>query len=325
VLARRQPGSAFKPLTYALALGLRDGDAPRFTAASTVPNGWRRFEPTGWSPRNVGGRYTPTSTLADGLASSHNVATASLLELAGGPDALVALAGRVGFDTGAFPRELGLALGQAEVTVWEMARWVGVVAAGGRSISASPVVSAIDAAGRERWPGDEAGAAVLDPGVAALVRELMGLVVTQGTGGAVRGRGGFAGYDGPIWGKTGTSDDEKDLWFVGGTPDVAGALWLGYDEPTRIGAAASDFSAPLFGWWMREVHEGLPRRRDFGGPELERRWVCALTGKVAMEGCRGINAPFLPGTAPPPLACEGGHPPEDVQPADHVSPWDVPP
>lgn len=322
VMARRQPGSAFKPLTYALALGLRDGDGPRFTASSTVPNHWRRFEPSGWSPRNVGGRYSPTSTLADGVASSHNVATASLLELSGGPEALVKLAARVGFDTRNFPLELGLALGQAEVSVLEMARWVGVVSAGGRRVTASPVVSAVDASGRERWQPEASTEVVLDAGVAALVRELMGLVVTQGTGGAVRGRAGFAGYDGPIWGKTGTSDEEKDLWFVGGTPDVAGALWLGYDEPTRIGAAASDFSAPLFGWWMRAVHEGLPRRADFGGPVVEHRWICAETGRVPVEGCRGVNAPFLPGTAPTAGLCVGGHEAVDGGVESHQSLWD---
>ncbi len=321
-LARRQPGSAFKPLTYALALTLKNGDGARFNTASTVPNHWRKFEPSGWTPRNVGGRYSATSTLADGVASSHNIATASLLELSGGPAALKLLAADVGFTTTAFPDELGLALGQAEVSVLEMGRWVGLVGAGGKRVSGSPVRLATDAGGTERVVAQPPSDVVLDSGVNALVRELMGLVVTQGTGGGVRGRAGFAGYDGLLWGKTGTSDDEHDLWFVGGTPEFVGALWLGYDEPTRIGASASDFSAPLFGWWMRAAHEGLPRRSDVSGPVVERRWVCAETGLIPMAGCRGVNAPFLPGTGPRPGVCTTVHEPEEGGVDAHRSLWD---
>lgn len=307
--ARRQPGSAFKPVVYALAMGLLDQEGkPRFTPASTVPNSPRNFrEAPGWSPRNVAGEYSPTSALAMGLAWSQNIATASLLEAVGGPEVLIPFAARLGFDTTGWPHEYGLALGQAEVSVLELARFTGTVARGGELAPARPVIQAVDAAGRVRVPAAPPDEQVLTAEAAALTRDLMRLVVEYGTGGRARGTGGMAGYPGPMIGKTGTTDGERDLWFTGATAHYAGALWLGTDTPSRIGVSASDFAAPLWGWWLQATHQGLPWD-ELGGPTLERRGICTETGLLAGPSCRIIPGSFLPGTAPR-AACSLEHEP----------------
>ena len=311
--ARRQPGSAFKPLVYALAFNQPGEDGkPAFTAAHAVPNAPRTFENTGgWRPRNVGGEYSSTTCLANGLAWSQNIATASLLEECGGPGPLIELAGRLGFDTSSFPEEMGLALGQGEVTPLEMARFVATIIDGGQLADGSPVLRATDAAGRIRVAHQGPGDPVLSAEAAALTRDLMRLVIEFGTGGASRGGGGFPGYQGPAIGKTGTTDSEKDLWFVGGTPRYSGALWLGYDQPVRIGASASDLAAPLWGWWMRAVHEGLPAD-DFGGLKLEHRAICTISGKLSNGSCPLVPAPFLPDTGPK-ERCPNAHEPAPVK------------
>ncbi len=328
--ARRQPGSAFKPVVYAVAFDQTGPDGqPRLTAAHTVPNTTRRFANTdGWTPRNVGGEYTSTSTLAMGLAWSQNIATASLLEEVGGPSVLIPFAERIGFDTRRWRKEMGLALGQGEVTVLEMARFVAEVVNGGRYVTGRPVAVAVDPTGRVRVapapPGDE----VMTSEAAALTRDLMRLVVEYGTGGRARGTGGQAGYAGPCIGKTGTTDDELDLWFTGATPTYAGTLWVGYDQPRRIGSTASDFAAPLWGWWMRAVHEGL-LITEFGGPKLEHHAICTVSGRYGNETCRLIGAPFLPGTKPS-GTCSLVHPPpqpdevprEGVDEEEYRSLWD---
>ena len=325
--AMRQPGSSFKPLVYALAFTQTNPDgSPRFTAGSTEPNAPRVFKtPQGdWKPRNVGGEYSSTCALAQGLAWSQNIATASLLEDLGGPKPLIAFAQKLGFDTTHFPEEMGLALGQAEVTPLEMAQFAATVSGGGRKITGSPVYTAVDAAGRPRIAGPQPGEAVMTPEAAALTRELMRLVIDVGTGGAARGAGGEGGYPGPAMGKTGTTDGEKDLWFVGATPRYAMAVWIGYDQPAPLGVAASDLAAPLWGWWMRRstrYDEPLPTWPD--EPKLEHRYVCTVSGKAGNGTCRGINAPFLPGTAPK-GGCPIEHPPaaepeldENGLPIDH--------
>lgn len=297
--ARRQAGSAFKPVVYALALSRMDGDGmPLYKSSDVVQNGLRTFDGTeGWRPRNISGHYSKSRTLAYALPWSENVATASLLEELGGPRYLVDFAGRLGFDTHWLPEEMGLALGQGEVTPVEMATFAATIINGGRRATGSPVHSARDAAGQVRVGAIAPDRPVMTPEAAALTRELMRGVVEFGTGNPVRGAAGIHGYKGPAIGKTGTTDKELDLWFVGGTPYFASALWIGYDKPTPVGGSASDFAAPLWGWWMRAVHQDLPTK-EFEGPIIETHRICANTGKKPIPGCLSVLAPFLPGTAP---------------------------
>ena len=299
--ARRQAGSSFKPLVYALAFSRMDGDGmPLYTASDTVTNMRRTFENTdGWRPRNVGGKYTPTIPLAQALASSSNIGTASLLEELGGARHLVDFADRMGFEKRWLPEEMGLALGQGEVTPLEMASFSAAVINGGRKSTGSPVLMARDAAQQIPVGALAQERPVMSPEAAVLTRELMRGVVLSGTGGAIRGVNGVIGYTGEAIGKTGTTDNEYDLWFVGGTSHYASALWVGYDTPTTVGGSASEVAAPLWGWWMKAVQDGLPSR-SFDGPTFEYRRICTITGLRPQQGqgCKSIRAPFLPGTAP---------------------------
>ncbi len=305
---RRQSGSAIKPLVYGLAFSRVGPDGhPLLSTAHTLPNTPRTFPGThGWRPLNVGDDYSPTSTLAMGLAWSQNIVAASLLEEQGGPEALIDFARRLRFDTRGWPVEMGLALGQAEVSPLEMARMAATFARGGRLPEARTVFVARDASGWVRVgpPRDER---VTSEESAAIMRELMRLVTTYGTAYTVKGVAGQPGWSGPAMGKTGTSDDEKDLWFTGATPRYAGALWMGYETPARVGGTAGDLVAPLWGWWMRAVMDGLDPGA-FGGPVLERRAICTQTGLAGNPTCRLIGAPFLPGTAPR-GTCPLEHPP----------------
>jgi membrane peptidoglycan carboxypeptidase len=318
--AHRQPGSSFKPVVYALAFSTK-----KYTAASTQPNSPRDFlTPAGkWRPYNVSGEATATASLAEALAWSQNIATASLLDSLGGPKPLIDFAAKCGFDTSHFKAELGLALGQAEVTPMEMARFVALIANGGRRVEGTPILRAVDQRGVERIGPPQLGEAVLDPVAAALTRELMRLVVDYGTGGAIRGVAGEAGYAGPAIGKTGTTDSEKDLWFIGATPKVAAAVWLGFDLPARIGAAASDLAAPLWGWWIqRSTGDSAPWPDFPKNPTLVKQGICSETGKLPNEHCKVVLAPFEPGTVPKSTCTEVHEPSDDdtVKPA-HESLW----
>jgi membrane peptidoglycan carboxypeptidase len=310
--AFRQAGSAFKPLVYALAFGQppREDGSPRFTASSLEPNAPRVFhtEQGDWRPRNASHEYTPTATLADGLIWSRNIATASLLEELGGPRALIDFARSLGFSAERFPAEMGLALGQGEVTVLQMAQLAAAIGNGGWRVEGAPVVRVVDWRGRELVSPPERGPRVISSTAAALTRELMRQVIVAGTGGAAaRGLDGAPGYHGPAIGKTGTTDEERDVWFVGATPRHAAAVWLGRDEPEGLGHSASELAAPLWGWWMRR----LARRAPAGGfadeVELTHRWICASTGRLAGAACRPLRAPFLPGTEPK-ARCGQHHP-----------------
>ncbi|MBF0440925.1 MAG: transglycosylase domain-containing protein [Oligoflexales bacterium] len=309
VQSRRQPGSAFKPLVYALAFSQppRSDGKPRYTASNAESNTIRKFgsEAGEWSPRNVEGRYSDTASLAYGLALSQNIATASLLEELGGPKPLIDFAEKLGFDVSRYPDELGISLGQAEAAPMELAQFSATVANGGTLVKGTLIVRIVDAAGKTVYLQPEKRERVLSPEAATLTRELMRLVVDWGTGGAVRGAGGEGGYSGEVMGKTGTSDHERDLWFVGATPELAAVVWLGYDTPKSLAAAASDLAAPLWGWWMHSLTKHESKLPKFSNPvEIEHKMICRYTGKIAGPGCKGINAPFLKGTGPAEVCSE---------------------
>ena len=321
--ARRQPGSSFKPVVYAMAFAqLGEDGLPSWRAHHTVKNNRRVYPDTdGWMPRNISGDYSSTTSLAQGLAWSQNLAAASLLEDLGGPVPLIEFATTLGYETGHYPEEMGLSLGQGEVTPLEQARFVATVINGGYRVSGSPLVLVKDVSGAVRWNESAIEEQVLSTEAAALTLELMRLVILNGTGGGSRGAGGFAGYQGPSIGKTGTTDMEKDLWFIGGSPYFASALWLGYDQPQRIGGSASDLASPLWGWWMNALHKPLPDAEDFDMEvETTRRAICTITGRYSNGSCKIIGAPFLHEEKP-----EGGcgirHPPPDPEKKKYEGLW----
>ncbi|MFT5686488.1 MAG: penicillin-binding protein 1A [Myxococcota bacterium] len=203
----------------------------------------------------------------------------------------------------------------------EQARFVATVINGGYKVSGSPLVVIKDVGGKVRWNDSGIEERVLTEESAALTLGLMRLVVISGTGGASRGGGGFAGYQGPAIGKTGTTDMEKDLWFIGGSPLFASALWLGYDQPRRIGGSSSDLASPLWGWWMKALHDPLTVPEDFEMEvELTGRGVCTMTGRYSNGSCRTIGAPFLPGDKPE-GSCGIGHPPPDPEKKKYEGLW----
>ena len=320
--AKRQPGSSFKPLVYALAFSQKDeqGD-PIWNSFDTIPNERRTFPNTnGWRPRNNGGKYSETSTLTKGLTWSENVATASLLEKLGGPKPLIEFAQQLGFDTTKFPEEMGLALGQAEVTPLEMAQFAAMLANGGLHVDGRPIITAFDLTGKQYIIDSPIGDRVLQEDAAALTRDLMKSVVLNGTGGASRGANGEIGYTGLAFGKTGTTDSNKDLWFVGSTPTYSGSLWIGYDKPIDLKASASDLAAPLWGWWMREMHQDLSLESTFMGLQLEPKYVCTVSGKYKNSTCKTLAHPTLPNHRPK-GQCSMEHPPPDPNQPKYQGLW----
>ncbi len=310
--ARRQAGSSFKPLVYALAFSQRTEDKTfKWNAFDTVPNERRTFPNTnGWRPRNNGGKYSPTSTLAKGLTKSENIATASLLEALGGPTELITFANDLGFKTDKYPQELGLALGQAEVTPLEMGTFVAMLANGGSQVYGQPVTHAIDKNGDNHIYVTGRGGRILSEEATALTRDIMRLVILQGTGGASRGALGELGFRGNAFGKTGTTDQNKDLWFVGSSTLMSGALWLGYDKPLNMKGSASDLAAPLWGWWMREMHRGLDVPKDFTGLKTKAKYVCGVSGKYRNATCKTMPIPTVSGQRPR-GRCTENHPAPD--------------
>ncbi|HET9134182.1 MAG TPA: transglycosylase domain-containing protein [Gemmatimonadales bacterium] len=290
VQARRQPGSAFKPIVALAALERpsRD-DAPAYTLASTLEDAPLRVE-TGrgaaWEPTNYDESFRGEVTLREALEQSLNLPFARIgLQL--GPERIASTAQRVGIAS-PMPRVPSLALGSAEVTPLELARAYGVFATGG--VLAEPRLLL----GRRSYGGVTVAAdaprtrRVADPAVTWLVTSALQGVVDHGT---ARRLGEEIDSDG-VAGKTGTSNGFRDGWFLAYTPTLVVGLWVGHDDGAPIGRSGGAVAVPIVARFLREI--GVEGDDAFAMPEgLEEGYGPGTW----LEPC-GREEYFLEGTAP---------------------------
>jgi penicillin-binding protein 1A len=229
--AKRQPGSAFKPFVYAVAM---EQGIPPWTIlydTKTTFKVWpNRWNPDGtWTPKNFDGKYRGPVTLRYALEKSLNIPSIKLLERVGIQN-VIDLARRMGINSHLEPG-LSLTLGASEVSLLEMTSAFGVFANGGIRVEPTAVVKIENRDGVIIYEHKIQEKRVLDENVAAQVVDLMKGVLTNGTG--VRG-----GIDRPAAAKTGTSQDFKDAWFIGFVPQLVTGVWVGNDDNTPMHGVA---------------------------------------------------------------------------------------
>jgi penicillin-binding protein 1A len=274
--ARRQPGSAFKPIFFAAALErgyapgslLRDLDAP--IAAADGP----------WLPsgEHEGEEYT----LRRALRVSSNRAAAQLLQQIGIGTA-IHYASRLGIAS-QLPVVPSLALGTGEVTLLELTTAYTAFANRG-TVSAPRLFTRVtDAEGNLLWDSPTRQTQALRPTTAFLMSNMLAEVVSRGTGSAARA----AGFRLPAAGKTGTTDDYMDAWFVGYTPHLVAGVWFGFDRPASImrRGFAGTVAVPAWGEFMRAATDGAKPDWYEMPPDVERVAICRLSGARATDACR---------------------------------------
>jgi penicillin-binding protein 1B len=290
VQARRQPGSAFKPIVALAALERPAKDAmPSYTLASTIEDAPLRVE-TGrgaaWEPTNYDESYRGEVTLREALEQSLNLPFARIgLDL--GPERIAGTAQRVGIAS-PLPRVPSLALGSAELTPLELTRAYGVLATGG-TLAESRVLL-----GRRTQGGVSVAAEaprvrrVADPAASYLVTSALQGVVDHGT---ARRLGEQLGSDG-VAGKTGTSNGFRDGWFIAYTPTLVVGVWVGHDDGASIGRSGGAVAVPIVARFLRDI--GVDGDESFEMPEgIEQGYGPGSW----MEPC-GREEVFLEGTAP---------------------------
>ena len=282
---RRQPGSAFKPFVYTVAL---DNGYPVCYELLNQPVTIPMPDGTRWTPENydksVGGKYT----LREGLKESINLVTIrAILEIA--PAKQVSeYARRMGI-TSRIPPYESIALGTVEVSPLELTSAYGVFPNEGVLVSPISILRIEDKDGNVIEQNSPEKKEVLGKETAYLMTNLMQGVVNGGT--ATRAIRSY--YTGPAAGKTGTTNDYGDAWFVGFTPQVAAGVWVGFDD-NRIKFGSSEgqggrAAAPIIGRFWQYVYEdpsiGLPPE-FFNQPDgIVTDTICVDTKKKAREWC----------------------------------------
>ena len=245
MLARRQPGSAFKPFVYTAAVEsgygpddtIEDLDEPALANAA-------------WDPDDE--HLTEDSvTLRDGLRLSSNRAAVRLLGEVGLGKTLKS-ARAFGFDD--LPNVPSVALGSGEVTLAAITSAYTAFANGGTITPPSMIRKVVDADGVVLFEAAETSRQVIRPITAYIMADMLRGVIDAGTGSAAR----RYGFTLPAGGKTGTTNDYKDAWFVGFTPSIAAGVWIGFDQPRTIrrGGYASELAVPLWGRFMKAATRG---------------------------------------------------------------------
>ena len=287
----RQPGSAYKPFTYATAL--ENGIHPGTTYDSKSPFTFTYSGKTETVENYEEGTGGPM-TLDDATINSVNVVYTQVA-LKVGPDKIKRVAERLGQ-----PKSIkavpSLTLGGSEVTPIEMAASYGIFASGGTYAEPYLVSRIRDLQGKVVWEHDRKSRRAMEQEEAGVINGILQRVVSEGTGKA-------ANIGRPVAGKTGTTNESKDAWFVGYTPQLSTAVWVGYVDEAKT------------------VTDGRGRQAFGGGPPAR---IFASTMKVALEG---VKATPLPVNRPEDLGLKlpGAQPPPPPPPANTLPPVTSPP
>jgi penicillin-binding protein 1A len=287
-MARRQPGSTFKPFVYAAAIA-----AKKATAAGRPPPVEGPYNDTAavfaevWRPKNYGKEHEGEVLLRYALAKSINTIAIKVTQEVT-PDAVAELAARMGIEH-ELPRHISLSLGSGEVTPLEMTNAMATFVAEGKTAKPK-FIEAIN--GKPTAPAVAKEA--LDPRTAYIVTDMMTSVVTAGTASRAQA------LNVPIAGKTGTSNDAKDTWFIGLTPDYAIGVWVGYDDPRAMGKETGGSAAvPVFVELAKTMK--LPNRQFTRPGGIVDVKIDRKKGLLAPEGAAQssvVTELFLEGTAP---------------------------
>ncbi len=276
--ARRQPGSAFKPVVYSAALD--NG----FTATSMVLDAPIVFvNPyTGkvWRPENFGGKFSGPVMLRTALAKSLNLCTVRIAQQIGIP-AVNDRAMALGLE-GPFPNELAVSLGAVAVSPLNLTEAYTAFARGGTRVKGRLVTGIKDAWGRDIAVFPPETYQAISPENAYVMQTLLKAVINEGTGGRARVLGR------PLAGKTGTSNDEQDAWFMGFTPYMVVGTYVGFDQVAPMGRneTGGRVALPAFVEYMKMVQDSYPPD-DFSKPD-----------GITVTQVGNISVPFMPGTGP---------------------------
>ncbi len=258
VQARRQPGSAFKPIIYAAALD------KGYTPASVIIDSAIVFEDTAnnftWKPHNYEERFFGPTLFRNALEKSHNIPTIKIL-MDIGVDYVRDYAKKMGI-TSPLSRDLSIALGSSAVAPVELLKAYSVFANLGELVEPIFVTKIVDRDGRILEKNVAAPRRVIGSDTAYIMTHLLKGVVEHGTGRRVRA------LNRPAAGKTGTTDNVDDAWFAGYTPDYATVVWVGFDDERSLGKSETGASAasPIWLHFMEKILEGKPVK-DFKVPE----------------------------------------------------------
>lgn len=335
--ARRQPGSAFKPIIFLAAL---ENNYTPSTIIEDTPlifynNGfdWELLATTSdyskidykklnkinikneqefilklrelkeknkiWIPENYGNKYLGKTTLRRALELSLNSCSIRLtMEI--GTTKIIEYARRLGIST-ALTNTYSLALGASEVIPLELISAYNVFANSGIKVEPYGIIEIRDKFNNTIKSYQPKENIVLSPEISYIVTNILKGVIRNGTGSYARNLGKVAA------GKTGTTNDCTDAWFIGYTPDIICGVWVGFDIKKSLGkdATGGKIACPIWTEYMKFATKDIPNK-DFQKPEgVVEVLIDASSGLLASPISKKVYVEaFIKGTEPTEFAKE---------------------
>ncbi|HEX9005847.1 MAG TPA: PBP1A family penicillin-binding protein [Bacteroidota bacterium] len=289
---RRQPGSAFKPFVYTVAI---DNGYPPCYELLNQPVTIIMADGSRWTPSNSDGQFGGKATIREAVKNSINLVAIRAIEQIAPVPQVIEYAKRMGISSPLPPYE-SLALGTGEVTPLEITSAFGVFANHGVRVDPVSILKIEDKNGTVLEENTPSQREVLSDETAFIMTSLMEGVVNGGTGSHVRDF-----FQLPAAGKTGTTTEFADAWFIGYTPQIVAGVWVGFDNKTvhfttwdgQGGRAA----APIWGRFMKYVYEdksiGMPLEYFEKPPKVLEEKICDETKKLATEYCPSTSTEYF--------------------------------
>ncbi len=256
IQAKRQPGSAFKPIVYAAALDAGYTlasvlvDSPRYYQANS-----KNIEEEAWTPKNYGNKLLGNVSLRTALVKSLNLPTIGLVEDLG-PKRIIAYSRKLGISA-EMENNLTIALGSFSATLEDMVMAFNVFANQGSLVEPIYITRIENRDGKVLEENTPVKKRVISQETAFLITEMMRDVVRSGTGQIAKR------IERPSAGKTGTTNNSVDAWYIGYIPQLLTGVYAGFDQPTPMGKreTGAKAAAPVWVDFMKSVIGNLPTKR----------------------------------------------------------------
>ena len=297
--ALRQPGSAFKPFIYALALENNFSPTTLILDAPLVLE--QGIDLKMWKPENYGKKFYGPSTLRMGLEKSRNLMTVRIAQELG-IKKIVNFSKQLGiYDN---PEELlSISLGSAETTLLKLTSAYCVFVNGGKKIKPILIDRIQDSEGKTFFNTETRTCKncnqvsytsktipkisdnfdqILSPQSAYQIISMLEGAVQRGTSKGLRN------LNLDIAGKTGTTNKNNDTWFIGFTSKLVIGVYIGMDEPKSLGRyeTGAKTAMPVFKNFVKKAIKKKDAKPFKVAPNITMIVVEPFTGKKASFGSK---------------------------------------
>ena len=292
--AYRQPGSAFKPFIYALALENNYSPSTLILDAPLVLEQGSDLKM--WKPENYGKKFYGPSTLRMGLEKSRNLMTVRIAQDLG-LKKIISFSKKLGiYDE---PNELlSISLGSTETTLLKLTTAYCSFVNGGKLIKPILIDRIQDSEGttiyntenRKCYNCDKISylkneipkisdnfIQIFSPETAYQMTSILEGVIKRGTG------RGLKNLELNLAGKTGTTNNNTDTWFIGYTSNLVIGVYIGYDQPKSLGKreTGAKTAMPVFKDFVKKVIKKKDARPFKVANNINMMVVDRFTGKKA--------------------------------------------